>query len=333
MKKIFISHRSIDAPIVNEIVQYFENIGVNRDEIMYTSADSTGAQYDIGKEVKEAITSAEGIIVILSIDYFNSVYCCNELGYIWATDKKPIIFGLAGIDTDKDFRGFVNSGWKIRRVNNPSHIDFLYQETSCFSKKEFISPVKPNEYKSLYLDKVNGILEKRLTKKEKNNEIYKPEKIIDIDTLILNNHYMDKELIFFKYLIDSNQYIWGITENLCKDIIEWERKNRLSPFLSINLESFFVMLVNKGYLYSKIITRKDWIVQEYVGKNDDESKKMLALFSANEKGETAHNYFTMDERLFRVITNVDIKSLDIINEAINKHKLKWWQVFSKKETK
>lgn len=330
MKKIFISHRSTDALIATEIVQYLENIGINRDEIMYTSADSTGVQYDIGKEVKEAITLAEEFIVILSADYFDSIFCCNELGYIWATDKKPIIFGLAGIDSDKDFRGFVNSGWKIRRVNNTNHIDFLYQEMLRFSKKEFISPVKPNEYKDLYLDKINGILEKRLTKKEKITEIYKPEKIIDIDTLILNHHYTDKELIFFKYLIDSNQYIWGITENLCENIIEWERKNRLSPFLSKELERFFVMLVNKGYLYSKIVTRAEWIAQEYVGKNDGKSKQMLALFGANDIGETSHNYFTMDERLFRAIANANSESINMINKVINKYKLKWWQFYPKK---
>ena len=57
-KKIFISHRSLDCKIVNELVQYMENVGIEKDEIFYTSADSTGARFELGPEVKKAINEA-----------------------------------------------------------------------------------------------------------------------------------------------------------------------------------------------------------------------------------------------------------------------------------
>ena len=65
MKKIFISHRLCDSALINELVQYLENIGINKDKIMYTSADSCGIQYDLGAEIKEALFTAEKFIVIL----------------------------------------------------------------------------------------------------------------------------------------------------------------------------------------------------------------------------------------------------------------------------
>lgn len=330
MKKIFISHRSLDSKLVDELVQYLENIGINKDEIMYTSADSSGVQYDLGLEVKEALNQAEKFIVILSQNYYDSIYCCNELGYIWASGKTPIIFGLPGVDSDKDYRGFVNNGWIIRRLNNPKHIDFLYQELQVYSKKEFTSPVKPNEYKDLYVSKINSLLENiSLNKKVSEKEKYSPEKLIDIDTLIQNNYYMEKELLFFKYLQDSNNYIWGLTENIKKDIILWERRNRITPFLSKDLERFFVMLTKKGYLSCEVITKKEFAVQDYIGKNDGHSKAMLAIFDADENGNTKHNYFTMDERLFRSITNINKESSKVIDKTIQKHKLKWYQKYQK----
>lgn len=332
MKKIFISHRSLDSKLVDELVQYLENIGINKDEIMYTSADSCGVQYDLGLEVKVALNQAQKFIVILSPNYYDSIYCCNELGYIWATGKTPIIFGLPGVDSDKDYKGFVNSGWFIRRLNNSRHIDFLFQELQSYSKNEFISPVKPNEYKEAYLARVNKILEeKSLTKKVSSKEIYTPEKFIDIDSLIQNNYYTDKELLLFKYLQETNNYIWGIVSNIRDQIVNWERKNRLIPFLSQSLEEFMVMLVNKRYLSCEIITKKEFAIQDCVGKNDDHSKMMLALFGADENGNTKCNYFTMDERLFRAIANMSKKSKSIIDKTIQKYKLTWYQRYPKQK--
>lgn len=334
MKKIFISHRLCDSALINELVQYLENIGINKDKIMYTSADSCGIQYDLGAEIKEALFTAEKFIVILSPNYYESVFCCNELGYIWATGKTPIIFGLPGIDSDKDFNGFVNNGWFIRRLNNSRHIDFLYQELQCYSNKEFTSPVKPNEYKEIYLKKINEALEKyALSKSIKAKEKYAPEKLIDIDTLIQSNYYTDKELLFFKYLLDTNNYVWGLSENIQKDIIKWEKKNRFIPFLSENLENFFIMLFDKHYLSNKIITRQEAAIQSYAGKNNEFSKMVRAYFQADENGNTRHNYFSMDERLFREIVNIDEESKEVIDKVISKYKLKWYQRYPTKKGK
>ena len=38
-----------------------------------------------------SVTESDIIIVILSKNYFESTYCCNEMGYIWATNKPTFV--------------------------------------------------------------------------------------------------------------------------------------------------------------------------------------------------------------------------------------------------
>ena len=330
MKKIFISHRSSDSVLVDELVQYLENIGVDKKDIMYTSADSSGVQFDLGLEIKAALNEADMFIVILSPNYYDSVYCCNELGFIWATGKTPIVFGLPGIDNNKDYKGFINEGWLIRRLNNSNHIDFLFEQIQGFSKKDFTSPVLPNEYKNAYLLKVNKALETYSMNKEvKSRERYLPEKIIDIDSLIQNFYYTNKELLFFKYIADKNDYIFGTAEDLRIGIRIWEKSNRLHPFLSENLEGFLIMLTNKHYLSCQTITRKETLAQLFAGNPDDSSKFVLKYLGTDENGNRKLNFFTMDERLFRAIANINEESKSIIEHTLTNYKLKWYQRYPK----
>ena len=327
-KKIFISHRSLDSKIVNELVQYMENVGIEKDEIFYTSADSTGARFDLGPEVKQALNEAEIYIAILSNNYFNSVYCCNELGFLWASNKNVIVFGLPGIDSPKDYCGFV-ADWMNRRLNNPRHIDFLYEQIKGYSIKQ-LSVLKLNEYKDAYIEKANKAIEGwSLNQAKKQSIKYSPEKIFEIDTLVANGYYSDKELMFFKYLIDFNSYIWGISENIKNNIVKWEKKNKFVPFLSQELENFLVMLVRKNYLNCKIIKTKDALSQTCVGKTDDLSKYMLAALGADENGVTEYNYFEMDERLFRAIVRANKETVKILQQTASKYKLKWYQKYPK----
>lgn len=329
MKKNFISHRSTESTLVDELVQYLENIGIDKDDIMYTSADSSGIQYDIGQEVKLALKEAKLFIVILSTNYYESIYCCNELGYIWSHDVKSIIFGLPGINSDKDYQGFINKNWIIRRLNNTRHIDFLYQELQPYSKKDITSLVRLNEYKESYLNRINAKLEEyALNKKPKEREQYSPEKLMDLDSLIQSNYYTDKELLLFSYLIDTNNYIWGLSENIKNCIIKWEKENRIKPFLSQNLEAFFIMLVRKGYLNCKIIERQELAVKSYIDQDDKMFNMMRAVFQADENGNTKHNYFSMDERLFREIINIDDASKSVLKKVVKKHRCKWYQKYS-----
>lgn len=328
-KEIFISHRSIDKEVVKELVQFLENVGINSDKIMYTSADYTNAKKELASEIKSALKEASVYIVILSKEYFESVYCCNELGYIWATEKILIIFGLEGINSTKDMQGFVND-WVIRRVNNINHVAELYDRVQIFSNIDYITDAKLTEYKNRYLGRINEMLEKRATtRKQKPQEIYRPDKIIDIDSLIQSSYYGDKELLLFKYLIETNDYIWGITKNLKSAIQNWEKKCRLQPFLSSNLEPFLVMLTHKGYVNCKIISRKEWALQDAVDKTDSWSKIQMALYGANEKGETQHNYFEIKEPLYRAIIMCNQESRKIIDNCAQKYKLKFYQKYKK----
>ncbi len=329
IKKIFISHRSLDSKIVNELVQYMENIGIDKNIIFYTSADSTGAKYELGPEVKKALNESEVYIAVLSNNYFESEYCCNELGFLWASGKRVIVYGLPGIDSPKDLRGFV-SDWAIKRLNNPRHIDFLYEQIKNHTNKLNLTLLQINEYKDAYIEKANKTIEEwALNKTKKLATQYTPEKIFDIDTLVFNEYYSDKELMFFKYLIDMNNYVWGIVENIEKNIRKWEIKNRIEPFLSEDLENFLVMLVRKNYLSCKIIETESPEAQMFLCTQDKMSKYIMASLGADDKGIVKKNYFEMDERLFRAIVRANKNTIKILNETAKKYKLKWYQKYPK----
>ncbi len=329
-KKIFISHRSVDADIVKELVQFMENVGIDSEIIMFTSADYTNAKNELAPEIKKALTESSVIIVVISKEYFESVYCCNELGYIWATDNKPIVFGLTNIDSPKDLEGFVND-WVIKKVNNVKHLASLYDKIYEFSKYDYIPNEKVTEYIFRCVDNINRIIEKKAVNRPvQQKSVYSPTKVIDIDSLIKSKYYGDKELLLFKYLMETNDYIWGITENLRSKIQDREKMNRLKAFLSYNLESFLVMLVHKGYVNCKIISRKEWALQGAVGKTDDWSKQKMAIFGANEKGETEHNYFEIKEPFYRAIIMCNQESIDITNNCVKKYRLKWYQKYNTK---
>lgn len=330
MKKIFISHRSTDHVFAEGLVQFLENIGIMSEDIMYTSADYTGAKNELGREIKTAIREAQIFIVILSDNYFESVYCCNELGYIWATDKEVILFGLYDISSNKDYKGFVND-WVLRRLNNPTHIDYLCDKVLEYSvKKGHITLQAITAYKERLIDTINvKIEEKALATKAEEKQVYSPKKVIDMDLLISENYYGDKELLLFKYIYDTNDFIYNIAEDISTKVKKWERDNKLRPFLSSNLETFLIMLSKKNYLKHMIVSLKEWAVQDCAGKKDGYSKTMLSLFRADDNGMVKHNAFEINENLYRVIITLNKDSKERIEQCAEKYKFKWYQLIRK----
>ncbi|MCI8324920.1 MAG: hypothetical protein HFH71_00050 [Clostridia bacterium] len=51
----------------------------------------------------------------------------------------------------------------------------------------------------------------------------------------------------------------------------------------------------------------------------------------DENGETRHNNFEMDERLFRAIVCANKETIKILQQTAKKHKLKWYRKYPKNE--
>ena len=64
-------------------------------------------------------------IAILSNEYYKSAYCLNEAGIIWFQDVPVIPIALPEIEPT-NMIGFLDSDYKIRRLDNADDIAYIY---------------------------------------------------------------------------------------------------------------------------------------------------------------------------------------------------------------
>ncbi len=130
MKKIFISHSSIDKEIVDVFIDKILRLGLNIDtkDIACTSREDTGVKTgnDIRNYIKENISNCDFVFFMISENYQNSQICLNEMGAAWATDRlvMPLVFPNVS---------FENIGWlynvrKGMKLNDSSALDSLFED-------------------------------------------------------------------------------------------------------------------------------------------------------------------------------------------------------------
>ncbi len=127
---IFISHRSDDAEVADMLKDYLVGTGIPNDCVFCSSLPGNDVAGVISKEVKEKIQASVVNIAILSHSYYQSAYCLNEAGIFWFNDSTPVIaIGLPEI-THENMYGFLNSDYKLRRLDNETDISQIYDTVS-----------------------------------------------------------------------------------------------------------------------------------------------------------------------------------------------------------
>ncbi len=84
--KIFISHASIDKKLVTAFVELLEGIGVDSEQIFFSSLSEYGIPFgaDIYEYLRnEFLGNKVYVIFFLSEAYYQSVACLNEMGAAW----------------------------------------------------------------------------------------------------------------------------------------------------------------------------------------------------------------------------------------------------------
>lgn len=125
---IFISHRTIDSDFASMILDFLVACGIPRDKIFCSSLPGNDVDEQISPEVKQRLKEATIIVLLLSKSYYESAYCINEAGVAWYLDDVIAIpFGLPEIN-HSDMVGFLNSDYKLRRLENEEDISYLYDQ-------------------------------------------------------------------------------------------------------------------------------------------------------------------------------------------------------------
>ena len=126
-KVIFISHRSTDKDIADIFLDFLASTGIPKELVFCSSLPGNDVKRMISREVKEAIQKSVLNIVILSEEYYHSVYCLNEEGIIWFRDTPAIVVAMPEIQSS-DMLGFLNDEYKIRRLDSEIDIAAIYDQ-------------------------------------------------------------------------------------------------------------------------------------------------------------------------------------------------------------
>lgn len=91
MKKIFISHSSIDKEYAEEFIELLSDFGINHSEILCTSVPGTRLQVgtpDFLIAIKEYLIKTPIFICLFSENYLKSPICLCEMGAAWIASKE-----------------------------------------------------------------------------------------------------------------------------------------------------------------------------------------------------------------------------------------------------
>lgn len=124
---IFVSHRSEDAEVAEMLLDYFVSMGIPKSYIFCSSLPGNDVKQAISREIKEKMKNSSVNIVILSNNYYKSAYCLNEAGIVWLQDPQTpaIIVALPEIN-HTNMQGFLNSEYKLRRLDNLNDISAVF---------------------------------------------------------------------------------------------------------------------------------------------------------------------------------------------------------------
>lgn len=130
--RVFISHSSKDEVFVVKLAQFFELLGVNRNNIFCSSIEGQGVKH--GKKIEEAVRNEiiedKVLIYIISNNFLNSNYCLNEIGAGWIlSDKRTLNKNLFHIKLPDisfdDIKGFIGGSDKCTECNEKSITTFV----------------------------------------------------------------------------------------------------------------------------------------------------------------------------------------------------------------
>lgn len=153
---IFVSHSSKDERICTAFVHLLEVLGVPEKNILYSSSERFGipADMDIFEYLKSSISEKFNVYYMLSDNYYNSVYCLNEMGAAWINQNEYSIYILPNLT--RSIEGVIDNSKKGFRLDNKINLNQLRVKIS----KDFNSSISDNKWdeeKDKFLKIVNEV--------------------------------------------------------------------------------------------------------------------------------------------------------------------------------
>jgi len=116
LEKIFISHSSQDASIVEEVIDLLEDMGVKAEQIFCSSFQGYSIKLgeDFLQRIKDELNSNVLVLFMLTPNFYKSPVCLCEMGAAWVKTSKHIPVIIPPIEY-KDIEGVIplTQGFKI----------------------------------------------------------------------------------------------------------------------------------------------------------------------------------------------------------------------------
>lgn len=270
--KIFISHSSKNANYGQAIVDLLVAVGVNNEQIIFTSNDAFGIPtgQNIFNWLRARIAEKPHVIYLLSTEYYSSIACLNEMGAAWIVENEhTIIFTPEFEASSPEFQsGALDPREMGFKINNHDRVTGFIEalrdifpistKTVFVSQKirEFIQKVNSFEVPKQSLP-VNQILKKEkpidtiLSTKIEEKLIVEDsqKKIIDANSKtsqvnklfkdLQEGKLKDEEIILLQYSIDTARFKLGVgwkSVGEIENIKTWEDVNSLNSKLSLGYD-------------------------------------------------------------------------------------------------
>src|SRR5690625_1535910 len=141
--KIFISHSSKDSDYGNALVDLLTGVGINSNDIIFTSNDAYGipSGQNTFNWLKDRISEGPYIIYLLSSHYYTSVACLNEMGAAWIVENRHSMIFTPTFDLDS--YEFQNGALDPREMG--FYIDKKYRITEFIETLKNIFNINSNQ--------------------------------------------------------------------------------------------------------------------------------------------------------------------------------------------
>lgn len=262
LSKIFISHRSTDKAIADAIFDFFIATGIPREKIFCSSLPGNDVKQKISVEVKNTIKNSCVNIAILSNEYYQSAYCLNESGIIWFQDVPAIPVALPEIEPT-NMIGFLDSDYKIRRLDNADDIAYIY-DTVCeaVSAEQAKASVVTAESHKL-TDKYNSLVSNRAIITQQNVL----SSLSEITT--------DDERIVLYYLLSKQ-----VRKATHSDVHKWLQDMEI---YDVNIENAFDLLstLGNGNVVDKTLELCTEVFRKYSSKSVELTEQLFPIVKSH----------------------------------------------------
>ncbi len=267
--KILISHSSKNKSYGNELVNLLTGIGVNGDEIIFTSNDAYGIPigHNIFDWLKNRITEKPHVIYLLSPEYYKSIACLNEMGAAWVVESKhTMIFTpafnlnspefLNGAIDPREIGFFIDNHDKLIAFIESLRVDYSISSNQVLINQKIrvfleniksFKPLEQNTSEVLTSTISNKVLiNKEVEKNEPNGQVtpLKDKSIPNSENSRLlsdlkNNKLKDEDVLLIYYIIETGRFKLGTgwrESQEVENIKVWEDVQELNSTLSTNYD-------------------------------------------------------------------------------------------------